>query len=71
MTSMQILRFALAAISTELESEDGCCQSAEIIATEALELTRRDARPGKDLRLDGMVGMGSWREFRRLNELHL
>lgn len=69
MTDIEIARFALAAIDTELERDFPDEEAAQTIASEALELTRASARPGKDLRLDGYHGMESWREYRRLHGL--
>jgi hypothetical protein len=61
--AVAILRFAVSAIWTELDSDSGCCQSAQIIAGEALELTQQFEQKGKDL-TNQDIGIHSWRKYR-------
>ena len=58
----QALRFALAAIWTELEKDNPSEEDMRQIANEALELTKHHERP-KDLTLDG-TGLESWKQYR-------
>ncbi len=61
--AVQMLRHAVAAIWTELESDAGSPESAQTIADEALELTAQFAPAGKDL-TNQEIGIESWRQFR-------
>lgn len=60
--TISLLRFALAAIWTQLEyadlSKDGTYE-AQFIANEALQITLDSANPGKDLS-DDSIGIESW-----------
>lgn len=62
---IRFLRRALAAIWTGLETDtnlEDAADDAQIIATEALQLSVKYCKPGKDL-TDDTRGMESWRRY--------
>jgi hypothetical protein len=56
---IHILRFALAAIWTECEGDDGTIENCQTIADEALNLTKQFASTGKD-HTNQSTGIESW-----------